>query len=306
LDSSGQSQALQAPPGIYENPRFSPDGKRLIFELAAGPVQADIWMKDLKRDTMSRVTHLPGRSNHPVWTPDGKGVVFVASYLDAPGIYWMRADGTGEAQLLMRAQGLLLGSFSPDGKQLAYTQTYPDRRAEIWTAPLEGDSEHPRLGKPEPFLRTPFLEMYPEFSPDGHWLAYASNDSGTYELHVRAFPGPGDDVPISTGGGSFPVWSRKQHQLFFQAMDGRIMVLDYAVNGGSFVPGNPRLWCPKSLEFSAASRYDLAPDGKRFVVLLNTAAAEQEQKRTESVVVLLNFFDELRRRTQGVRATGEK
>ena len=96
--------------------------------------------------------------------------------------------------------------------------------------------------------------MYPEFSPDGHWLAYASNDSGTYELRVHGFPGPGDDVPISTGGGAFPVWSRKPHQLFFQAMDGRIMVLDYAVNGGSFVPGNPRLWCPRSLEFSAASR----------------------------------------------------
>jgi WD40-like Beta Propeller Repeat len=174
---------------------------------------------------------------------------------------------------------------------------------EIWTAPLEGDSEHPRLGKAEAFLRTSFSETYPVFSPDGHWLAYSSDESGTPELYVRPFPGPGGKLQISTGGGSYPIWSRKEHKLYFLTPDWTIMVLDYVFNGGSFVPGKPQVWSPRSLVYGGGLYpYDLAPDGKRFAVILDTAAPEQKQKqkqkqkRTESVVVLLNFFDELRRK----------
>jgi Tol biopolymer transport system component len=299
LDSTGQTKPLQETPGHYEGPRFSPDGKRLAIELAAGPVQADIWVKDLERDTMSRLTHLPGRSNVPLWTPDGRGIVFITRYHEAPGIYWVRADGTGEPQLLMGVDGKMLfpSSISPDGKRLAYTQFYPDGRVEIWTAPVEGDSEHPRLGKPEAFLQTSFSESHPVFSPDGRWLAYASNESGTEELYVRSFPGPGGKVQISTGGGSYPIWSRKEHKLYFLTADWRIMVLDYSVNGDSFVPGKPQMWSSRSLIYMGGLYpYDLASDGKRFAVLLDAAGAEQEQKRTESVVVLMNFFEELRRK----------
>ncbi len=300
LDSTGQTKPLlQETPGHYESQRFSPDGKRLAVELAAGPVQGDIWVKDLERDTMSRLTHLPGRSNVPLWTPDGRGIVFFAAFNEAPGIYWIRADGTGEAQLLTGEDGKrsFPSSISPDGKRLAYTQYGTDIHGEIWTAPVEGDREHPRLGKPEPFLRTSFSEKYPVFSPDGRWLAYASNESGTEEVYVRAFPGQGGKFQISTGGGSYPIWSRKEHKLFFLTPDWRIMVLDYAVNGGSFVPGKPEMWSPKSLVYvGGLYPYDLAPDGKRFAVVLDAAAPEQEQKRTESVIVLLNFFDELRRK----------
>jgi len=299
LDNTGQTKPLEETPGHYESPRFSPDGKRLALELAAGPVQADIWVKDLERDTMSRLTHLPGRSNVPVWTPDGRGIVFITRYHEAPGIYWIRADGTGAPQLLMGVDGKMLfpSSISPDGKRLAYSQIYPDGRVEIWTAPVEGDPEHPRLGKPEAFLQTSFSESHPVFSPDGHWLAYSSNESGAEELYVRAFPGQGGKLQISTGGGSYPIWSRKERKLYFLTPDWRIMVLDYAANGDSFVPGRPQMWSPRSLVYMGGLYpYDLAPDGKRFAVALDTAAAEQERKRTESVLVLLNFFDELRRK----------
>ncbi len=302
LDSTGQTKPLQEAPGHYESQRISPDGKRVAFELAAGPVQADIWVKDLERGTVSRLTHLPGRSNVPLWTPDGRGIVFTTGFHEAPGIYWVRADGTGEPQLLMGEDGKrsFPSSISPDGKRLAYTQYGTDIRSEIWTAPIEGDSEHPRLGKPEAFLRTSFSEHYPVFSPDGRWLAYASNESGTEEVYVRAFPAQGGKLQISTGGGSYPIWSRKEHKLFFLTPDWRIMVLDYAVNGGSFVPGKPEMWSPKSLVYvGGLYPYDLAPDGKRFAVVLDAAAPEQEQKRTESVIVLLNFFDELRRKVPG-------
>lgn len=294
LDSAGQTKPLQATPGHQESPSFSPDGKHLAFELATGPLQADIWVKDLERDTVSRLTHMPGRSAKPVWTPDGRAIVFSARYLEAPGIYWIRADGTGEAQLLMEMgdKRLSPSSFTPDGKRFAYGQNWP--HDEIWTVSVGGDPDHPRLGKPEAFLRTSFSETFPAFSPDGHWLAYSSNESGIYELYVRPFPGPGGKLQISTGGGSYPIWSRKERKLFFLTPDWKIMALHYAVNGGSFATGKPQLWSPKSLLYlGGLYPYDLAPDGKRFAVVLDTAAG-QEKKPTESVIVLLNFFDELR------------
>jgi Tol biopolymer transport system component len=296
LDSTGQTKPLHVAQGIIEGPRFSPDGKRLAFELATGAAQADIWVKDLERDTVSRLTHLPGRNGWPLWTPDGKSIVFASSRQEAPGMYWIRADGSGEAQRLTggETRGVAC-SFSPDGKRLAYFQWNADGNTQIWTVPVEGDSDHPRLGKPEAFLRTSFSESYPVFSPDGHWLAYSSNESGAYELYVRPFPGPGGKSQISTGGG-YPIWSRNGRQLFFLSSDWRIMVAEYTARGDSFTAGKPQVWSQKNLVWGGGNyTYDLAPDGKRFAVFLNPEgdpgierAQEKGQKPTDSVMVLLN------------------
>jgi serine/threonine protein kinase/Tol biopolymer transport system component len=300
LDSTGQTKPLQVTPGMYENPHFSPDGKRLAFELAISPSRADIWVKDLERGTTSRVTHLPGRNNAPLWTPDGRGIVFSSTRQAAPGIYWIRADGAGEAQRLTDAKTLQLQSpraFSPDGRRLAYVQFGGDIHWEIWTAPMVGDRDHPQLGKAEPFLRTSFSETQPAFSPDGRWLAYSSNESGNFELYVRPFPGPGGKWQISTGGGMYPTWSHDGRRLFFLSTDWHIMVAGYTVKEGSFAAGKPQAWSQKNLIYLGGNYpYDLAPDGKRFAVVLNAGGAtEQEEKSVDSVTVLLNFFDGLRR-----------
>jgi serine/threonine-protein kinase len=300
LDSTGQTKPLCVTPGRYENPRLSPDGKRLAFELAPAMAQADIWVKDLERDITTRVTRLPGRNNWPVWTPDGKSIVFSSYLQPASGIYWVRADGAGEAQRLTDGKTMQSPcSFSPDGKRLAYYQWSADFRiSEIWTAPVEGDRDHPRLGKAEAFLRSSFYETLPAFSTDGRWLAYSSNESGNRELYVRPFPGPGGKSQISTGGGSHPIWSRDGRKLFFLTPDWRIMAVDYSAQGDSFAAGRPLLWSQKNLAFLGGNYpYDLAPDGKRFAVVMNPGAAvEQNLRSTDSVTVLLNFFDELRRK----------
>jgi WD40 repeat protein len=299
LDSTGQTKPLHDTSGLYESPRFSPDGKRLAFEVATRPVQADIWVKDLERDTMSRLTHLQGRNNKPLWTPDGKSIVFASGYRAAPGLFSIRADGAGEAQRLTDSKTLQNPrSFSPDGKRLAYHQMNADGLWEIWTAPVEGDRDHPRLGKPEPFLRTSFSAVEPTFSLDGHWRAYSWNESGTFELYVRPFPGPGGKSQISTGGGGYPVWSGDGERLFFLSSDWHIMVADYIASRNSFTAGKPRVCSPKTVIFLGGNYpYDLAPDGKRFAVVLNPAGTgEQEQRSTDRVTVLLNFFDELRRK----------
>ena len=213
------------------------------------------------------------------------------------------SDGSGEPQRLTEGKTIQLPySFSPDGKRLAFLQLSAGGHPEIWTAPVElgRDRGAPvaRLGPAEPFLATPFSVGQPTISSDGRWLAYSSNETGTYEVYVRAFPGPGGKSPISTGGGRFPVWSRNARKLFFLGPDGRIMSVGYRANGDSFEAHNPQVWSPKSLlVLLGLPQYDLAPDGKRFaVVLYPGGTAEQEAKPTTSVTVLLHFFDELRRR----------
>jgi Tol biopolymer transport system component len=289
LESSGKMQLLHAPSGIFTAPRFSPDGKRLALSVSNGPGQ-DIYVLDLERDATSRVSFLPGLNSNPLWSPDGKYIVFRSMSPALPGTYWVRADGSGEAQRL--TDGKLAEtptSFSPEGKRLAF---YGDG---IWTAPIEGDRDHPRPGKLEPFLRTSAYVVDPQFSPDGRWLAYVSNETGRLEVYVRPFPGPGGKWQISSGGGLFPIWSRNRPELFFKSPAGLIMVAGYTAKGDTFEIGRPRVWSEKSVLVNNLPTYDLEPEGKRFAVLLPPEYAG-EQKPVTQVTLLLNFFDELRRR----------
>ncbi len=193
LDGAGQTKPLHVTPGSYENPRFSPDGKRLAFSLVAAMDRSDIWVKDLDRDTTSRLTHLPGRNLGAVWTPDGRSLVVTSGLHTTSGLYLVRADGAGEAQRLTDDEvHRWATSVSLEGSRLAYQQLPLDfSQSDIWTAPIEGDHDHPRLGKPEVFLSSSFGESYPAVSPDGRWIAYCSNESGSLEVYVRPFPGPG-------------------------------------------------------------------------------------------------------------------
>jgi Tol biopolymer transport system component len=298
VDRSGKAPAapkpLSARLGFYWTQRFSPDGKRLAFALSNGQ-GIDIWVKDLDRDTPSRLSFLPGVNRFPVWTPDGKNIVFQSLFTAAPGLYWIRSDGSGEAQRL--TDGKLQEtpySFSPDGKRLAFQQTGNGGSYDIFTAPVEGDPGHPKLGKAELFLGTPFVEISPAFSPDGRWLAYTSNESGTYEVYVRPFPGPGGKWQISTGGGTFPLWSRDGRELILETLDYRVMAVSYTAKGDSFAAGKPRVWTETRLRgIGIISNYDLAPDGKRLAAMV---ADLDDDKPPTHLTFLLNFFDELRRR----------
>ncbi len=247
-------------------------------------------MQDLDRGAASRLTFLSGLNESPVWTPDGKNIVFASSNQNRPGIYWVRSDGSGEAQRLTDGKlARLPNSFSPDGKRLAFFAFNSSGNWDIFTAAVEGDRDHPRLGKPELFLGAPFNEVLPAFSPDGRWLAYASNESGTMEVYVRPFPGPGGRWQISTEGGTHPVWSHNGRELFFLNLDGRITVADYAATGGAFAAGSPRVWSQTRVR-----SYDLAPDGKGFAILPIGNASDD--KPLTQLTILLNFFDELQRR----------
>jgi hypothetical protein len=169
----------------------------------------------------------------------------------------------------------------------------------LWTIPVESDATGLRGGTPELFLQNSFVEVTPMFSPDGHWLTYTSNESGTFEVYVRAFPDGGHKRHISNGGGSHPVWSHNGRELFFRSGDNRIMVVAYTVKGDLIVVADQaRAWSEKRLANPldlATGSFDLAWDGKRVAALMPVESPEAQQAQNH-LVFLINFFDELRRR----------
>ena len=300
MDSTGKTQPLLAAPGLYFTPRFSPDGKRLA--LAVGSFGGgDVQVYDWQRDTMTRLTFMQTNA-FPVWTPDGKRIAFVSHSPGGDSMQWIRADGAGEAQVLLESKGERRGySFSPDGRRFAFAQQGVDTGFDLWTLPLDlSDPEHPKPGKPELFLRTQFDEQEPVFSPDGRWIAYTSNESGGNEVYVRPFqggkPSGSGKWQISISGGRHPIWSRDGRELFYETPDNRAMAASYTGKADSFAADKPRVWSNTQIREPAGIwNLDLAPDGKRFAVFPRPDA-NGERKGSVHVTVLLNFFDELRRR----------
>jgi Tol biopolymer transport system component/predicted Ser/Thr protein kinase len=298
LDGAGKTQPLLARPDAYLYPRLSPDGQRLALSTTdrlGGNLADNVWIYDWQRDALTRLT-FGGRSNGaPVWSPDGRYIAFRKL---AEGMFWTRSDGAGKPQPLTQSKNVQIPySFTPDGKRLAFQERTSSTGIDLWTVPLESDRTGLRAGTPEVFLQTPFNERNPSFSSDGQWLAYASDESGEYQVYVRAFPDKGGRWQISNGGGLYPVFSRSGRELFFRTEDNRIMMAAYTVKGDSFVADKPRVWSEKivaNLGLNGAN-YDLTPEGKRIVALM-PAEAPKEQLADNQVIFLQNFFDDVRRK----------
>jgi serine/threonine-protein kinase len=284
LDSSGKLEPLIPTPGLYGVPQFSPDGRRLAFG-ALGT----IGIYDRDREAMS-VVAVPGVT--PAWAPDGKHIAFSRYSKIGTDLFWMRSDAAGEPERLLETQGIaFVRSFSPDGHWLVFQSS--ENGVHIWILPLDTrQPEHPKAGSPQPFLRTAANDSSPIFSPDGRWIAYRSDESGAEEIYVRPFPNSkGAKWKISADGGLFALWSNNRRELFYETLDYRIMVVDYTLEGASFVPGKPRLWSEKQLFYAGAMNLAIAPDGKRFAVLV-----PPESDASVHIAFLLNFFDDLKRR----------
>ena len=263
------------------------------------------------RDTLSCLTFDPGVDRGPLWSPDGQRIAFSSTRADqaTANLYWQRADGTGDAERLTESKNQQVPmSWHPGGKFLAFQEINAQTSLDILILPFTGDEASGwKPGKPTVFLNSPFLENQAAFSPDGRWLAYASNESGRVEVYVRPFlgppaearraeAGPGGKWQVSTGGG-WPTWSRSRsrRELFYLAEGGRIMVAAYTVEGDFFRAEKPRVWSPGLVPGRGffGRTYDLHPDGERVAVL--KASGDEAEARRDHVILIQNFFDELRR-----------
>ncbi|HWU37630.1 MAG TPA: hypothetical protein VN203_08230, partial [Candidatus Acidoferrum sp.] len=288
VDRNGAARPLPAPSRGYMSPRLSPDGRRLAVGIqGANP---GVWLYDFGRGTLTRLIEAPLFFMWPIWTPDGKRVTFQSSLptpSDLLNLYWMTADGSGTAERLTTGENYrLAGSSSPDGRALAFTEVDPMTGWHVWFLQLGGDRKAQR------FLQTPFNEGGPVFSPDGRWLAYQSDESGRSEIYVRPFPGPGGKTPISTEGGTEPVWSRNGRELFYR--NGNKMMATAIETKLGFAPAKPKLLFEGDYETSIYTfepNYDVSPDGQQFLMI----KASEQESAARQINVVLNWSEELRR-----------
>ena len=291
MDREGKTTVFRATSTPWNTPNFSPDGSMLAFDITDDRGQDDIWTYDWKRDTVTRRTFEATNERGAIWTPDGRRLTFSSGRPGDFGLYWRRADGTGDTQRLTQSKdSQSAGSWHPSGRLLAFTETRGPTRSDLMLLQVDGDEASgwkPRA--PTGLLQTSETEALPAFSPDGRWLAYMSTQSGRQEIWVRSFPGSGGTWQVTTEGGTEPVWSRTRKELFYRN-GARVMVATYATDGDSFrVEQSRQVGLIRNRPRQPV--YALHPDGERLVV----AAVATSDGPQNTIVFILNFFDELRR-----------
>jgi len=290
MDRTGKQLGAATKPAYTLSGRLSPDEKRLAFSIRTNPTTADIWLQDLARGVTSRFSFDPGTSSAAVWSPDGSRVAFSGS---TGANYFIREKATSgaEKEELLKAGGLnvLTWDWSPDAKFLVYSEYADKTKDDLWLLPPEGDH------KPIPYLQTAFSEIHGQFSPDGRWMAYTSDESGKLEVYVQAIPASGSKWQVSTSGGRFPRWRRDGKELFYVSADQKLMAVPVksgGVNSGSFEPGPPQPLFP--IEPPPANNsfpYQSAGDGQRFLVSIRVG----EGLGAVPITVVLNWQTELRK-----------
>jgi dipeptidyl aminopeptidase/acylaminoacyl peptidase len=289
FDRKGKQLAPVGPSAEYGSLQLSPDGKYVAFERGA---PSDIWVLDIQRGVTSRLTTHPARNSYPVWSPDGRTIVF-ASSRDGPLSLYERSFGVvGQDKLLLKNDTQTIPTdWSRDGRYLVFDAVNPGTAnlRDLWALPLSGDRKPVRL------TETPFLKFAPRISPDSHWIAYLSNESGRPELYIQSFPQPGTKLQVSTNGAFMPRWSRDGKELFYVAPDTTLMAVAIKPGGPSLEASAPTALfrAPIAADTLSVRRdYDVAVDG-RFLINVSSPAASSP---TSAITVILNWATAASRR----------
>ena len=284
IDRHGVAKKLPAPLNNYSHPRISPDGKLMAVQIHTnGP--SDVWVYDFGRNTLTRLT-FAGNNADPVWTADGQKLIY-RSIHGVPSLQWRAVDGSGAEETLLTlgldAMASIPLSVSPNDKILLYTHPGPAGMSVTYTLSLDARrTTHPYSPSAHQMIDS-------EFSPDGRWVAYTSNESGREEVYVQPFPGPGGKWMISTSGGSFPRWSRNGHELFY--LNGYKMMSVPVETKATFKAGTPQLLFESS-SYGGLGNYDVAPNGEHFVMITQ----EDANATPNELNVVLNWTEELKQR----------
>jgi eukaryotic-like serine/threonine-protein kinase len=293
FDRSGKPAGQAGGPANYSGDvRLSPDGRRAAVDLVTG-INRDIWVIDLARGVPARLT-FEGANWSPIFAPDGGRVV----YSRAPGIagltnklYQKSSSGVGSEELLFEGdqtgEAIFPEAWSPDGSHVVFARVkFPSNvPAELWVLPLSGDRKAFR------YLPTRFRQGTSAFSPDGRWLAFTTNESGSYQIVVQPFPDPSAGKWQITGnGGTEPRWRADGRELFYLSLDGKIMAVpikvDKTIEAGQPVPlFQTTLNTPVN---PGLKRYDVTADGQRFLVL-SPVAATPAQANSNPITAVVNW-----------------
>jgi eukaryotic-like serine/threonine-protein kinase len=288
FDRDGKQVGAVGPPMEVtsgQEPHLSPDGKRLVIKR-----DSNIWVIDLARDTGIRLTST--FSQLPLWTPDGSHIIFQSSAneIGKRGIVQKAANGVGELELLLNGVNFP-AEISPDGRFILFDHRGVRTQLDVWALPLFGDR------KEFPLLNSAFDEREPQLSPDGRWLAYCSDESGSYEIYVRPFSADGkvgdDKRRVSANGGFQPKWRAGGQELFYVASDGQMMSVPVKMSGAEIEFGAPKALFKTRLfgQQSILHEFDVTPDGQRFIV--GTLIGEP---KAPPPMVILNWAAELNKK----------
>jgi len=233
VDREGQEEPLAAEPQGYQGPRISPDGSRLAITVNASG-GSDVWIYDLEREILTRLTFDPAADHYPVWTPDGQRIVFDSGRAGAEAghnLFWKAADGTGQVERLTTSpNNQTANSFSPDGKRLVFIEPVAPNALQVLS--MEGERTS------QPLFQSQLSEAQARISPDGHWIAYESSESGRTEIYVRPFPNVEEGKwQISRDGGISPVWAPRGQELFYR--NGEAMMVVGINSEPPFTQGSP-------------------------------------------------------------------
>ena len=290
VDRQGREELLELEPRQYLSGRVSPDGQHVLLTGQYPP--KDVWIFDLKRKLLRRQT-FEGNQSFAVWGPGPDHFTFSSDRKGPSALFAKKVDSEpGEVEKLQTTSECLASSWSPDNQRLAFMS--PNRNTD-WDISILS-----REGKVAPFLHTRFVETHPEFSPDGHWIVYGSNQSGRTEVYVGPSTGSGQTVQLSIQGGSSPAWSRDGREVFYR-QDRKFFAVKIDINGNGLTAGPPtELFQDVESRYAGGvpiRSYDVAPDG-RFLLLkegedVRTAATEQHFPTR--IRIIQNWFEELKR-----------
>jgi eukaryotic-like serine/threonine-protein kinase len=302
VNRQGKEEPLSAAPDRYTTPRISPDGTKVALTVGLSD-NKDIWIWDIVRKTMTRLTLDEGSDSDPIWTLDGKRIIYSSSRQSVggqTGLWWKSADGTGEVEQFgpVTDRAIYPYSMSKDGKTLIVLESNPAAaQFDISMISMESD-DHAR----KPLLQEKYNEHFPQISPDGRWMAYMSNESGKDEVYVRSFPdvNKGGRWQVSPNGGNSPLWSPNGRELFYLSEDNFAMAVSVETKPTiSF--GTPKIIFKNTNQrvTGGGPSWDIHPDGKRFLMIkppASTGAAPAAATPQPKINIVVNWFEELKQR----------
>jgi eukaryotic-like serine/threonine-protein kinase len=289
VDRQGRETPIPAPPRAYLLPALSPDGTRVA--VFANDQERDLWLWDLGRTTLSRLTSAPGVDVVQVWTPDSRRLIFTSERAGVRNLFWQAADGAGAAEALTESPTTQYPTgVSPDGRRLIFTDESPTTGNDVMAIELDATR------RVTPLVQSPFIERNGSVSPDGRWLAYEANDSGRFEVYVRPFPGVNSGRwQVSTTGGTRPIWARSGQELVYVSPTGAVMGVG-VTRGPSWAATTPTQVVKEgyftNLNWWGRS-YDISPDGSRFLMIKE--GGPDGTSTPASIIVVQNWVEELKR-----------